>query len=254
MPAPHILIVEDDTTLAELMAISLRREGYTVSIEPRGDRAVALIESARPQLVLLDVMLPGLDGVEVCKRARRSYAGRILMVTAKESDADHVLGLEVGADDYLVKPVPPRILMARVKAHLRRAQQSEGLKIQAGALVIDPATRSAAVGDAPLTLTTSELDLLLYLASHPGQVLTRQDLYLALRGIEHDGVDRSIDLRVSKLRAHIRAAGLTQNIIKTVHGKGYLFAVNPDELDGAGAAGETEPDELELDDPGAPHK
>jgi DNA-binding response OmpR family regulator len=229
MPAPHILIVEDDATLSTLMAAALRKEGYLVSVEQRGDRAVAQIEALHPQLVLLDVMLPGLDGVEVCKRARRSYSGRILMVTAKESDADHILGLEVGADDYLVKPVPPRLLMARVKAHLRRAQQSEGLMIQLGALVIDPATRSAAVGDAPLTLTTSELDLLLYLASHPGQVLTRQEIYLTLRGIEHDGVDRSIDLRVSKLRAHLRAAGITQNIIKTVHGN--LFAVNPEELE-----------------------
>ena len=238
MPAPHILIVEDDATLATLMATALRKEGYLVSVEQRGDRAVAQIDALRPQLVLLDVMLPGLDGVEVCKRARRSYSGRILMVTAKESDADHILGLEVGADDYLVKPVPPRLLMARVKAHLRRAQQSEGLRIQVGALVIDPATRSAAVGGAPLTLTTSELDLLLYLASHPGQVLSRQEIYLTLRGIEHDGVDRSIDLRVSKLRAHLRAAGLTQNIIKTVHGRGYLFAVNPDGLEGGSSEGD----------------
>ncbi len=238
MPAPHILIVEDDATLATLMATALRKEGYLVSVEQRGDRAVAQIDALRPQLVLLDVMLPGLDGVEVCKRARRSYSGRILMVTAKESDADHILGLEVGADDYLVKPVPPRLLMARVKAHLRRAQQSEGLRIQVGALVIDPATRSAAVGGAPLTLTTSELDLLLYLASHPGQVLSRQEIYLTLRGIEHDGVDRSIDLRVSKLRAHLRAAGLTQNIIKTVHGRGYLFAVNPDGLEGGSSDGD----------------
>jgi DNA-binding response OmpR family regulator len=238
---PHILIVEDDAPLAALMAQALTREGYTVTLEPRGDRAVGQIETLRPQLVLLDLMLPGLDGVEVCKRARRSYSGRIIMITAKESDADQILGLEVGADDYIVKPVPPKLLMARVKAHIRRAQQSEGLKIEVEGLTIDPSTRSASVAGKPLELTTSELDLLLYLAARPGQILSRQEIYLALRGIEHDGVDRSIDLRVSKIRSQLRAAGLSLNFIKTVHGKGYLFALNPDDLlDGRS------PDEPEL--------
>jgi len=220
----HILIVEDDQPLAEAMRLVLEKEGYQVMIERRGDRAVSRIEELQPQLVILDWMLPGLEGPEVCRRVRSSYSGRILMLTAKQSDADQILGLEVGADDYVIKPVQSRVLTARVKAHLRRAQLSEGLEIQLGSLHINASERVARVGEQALELTTSEFDLLFYLASHAGQTLTRQELYLALRGIDYDGIDRSIDLRVSKLRAHLKAVGFDPKLIKTVHGKGYHFA------------------------------
>lgn len=227
MSQAQILIVEDDLPLAEAMKLVLSKEGYLVSIEQRGDRAVSRIEELCPQLVILDWMLPGLEGPEVCRRVRSSYTGRILMLTAKESDADQVLGFEVGADDYVVKPIQSRVLIARVRAHLRRAQQSEGLEIQVEGLYINASERIARVKGRPLELTTSEFDLLFYLASHAGQTLSRQELYLALRGIDYDGVDRSIDLRVSKLRAHLKSAGFEHHLIKTVHGKGYHFAINP---------------------------
>ena len=227
MSQAHVLIVEDDLPLAEAMKLVLTKEGYAVSIEQRGDRAVTKIEELCPQLVILDWMLPGLEGPEVCRRVRSAYTGRILMLTAKEGDADQILGLEVGADDYVVKPIQSKVLVARVRAHLRRAQQSEGLEIQVGALYINASERLVRVGEQPIELTTSEFDLLFYLASRSGQTLTRQELYLALRGIDYDGVDRSIDLRVSKLRAHLKSAGFDQQVIKTVHGKGYHFALSP---------------------------
>lgn len=228
MSQAHILIVEDDLPLAEVMGRVLSKAGYTVSIESRGDHALNRVEELRPQLVILDWMLPGLDGIEVCKRLRASYQGRILMLTAKESDADQILGFEVGADDYVVKPIQSRLLLARVQAHLRRAQLSEGLEIRVDNLHIDAAKRIVKVDDKTLELTTSEFDLLFYLASHPGQTLSRQDIYLALRGIDYDGVDRSIDLRISKLRAHLKQAGFERQVIKTVHGRGYHFAVSPE--------------------------
>jgi len=232
MSKAHILIIEDDLPLAEAMRLVLTKEGYDVSIEERGDRAVSRIEDLCPQLVILDWMLPGLDGPEICRRVRSTYTGRILMLTAKEGDADQILGLEVGADDYVVKPVQSRVLVARVRAHLRRAQQSEGLEIQVENLYINASERIVRVDQNMLELTTSEFDLLFHLASHAGQTLSRQELYLALRGIDYDGVDRSIDLRVSKLRAHLKSAGFEYALIKTVHGKGYHFAINPASQDG----------------------
>lgn len=227
MSQAHILIVEDDAPLAEAMKLVLCKEGYEVSIEQRGDRAVSRIEDLCPQLVILDWMLPGLEGPEICKKVRSTYSGRILMLTAKEGDADQVLGLEVGADDYVVKPIQSRVLVARVRAHLRRAQQSEGLEIQVEELYINASERIVRVKDHLLELTTSEFDLLFYLASHAGQTISRQELYMALRGIDYDGVDRSIDLRISKLRAHLKNAGYEHSLIKTVHGKGYHFAISP---------------------------
>jgi DNA-binding response OmpR family regulator len=165
-------------------------------------------------------MLPGADGIEVCKQVRDAYNGYIIMLTAKDSEASQLLGFEVGTDDYVIKPVQPNLLLARVKAHLRHLPTQETAEAP---LVIDNASRTVFVYGKDLKLTTSEFDLLAFLFEHQGETLNRQELYCALRGIDYDGLDRSIDLRVSKLRSHLRSMGLTQEVIKTVHGRGYHF-------------------------------
>ena len=216
----NILVVEDDETLSSLIANALRQEGHSVQTVFRGDEAVEMIINEQPHLVLLDLMLPGLDGIEVCRAVRDSFNGYIIMLTAKSSESSQLLGFEVGADDYLIKPIRPSILKARIKAHLRHLPTSTNA---APPLKIDDTSRSVFVYGSNLKLTTSEFDLLSYLYNHQGETLTRQALYHKLRGIDYDGLDRSIDLRISKLRSHLRSMGLTREVIKTVHGRGYHF-------------------------------
>ncbi|OHX15793.1 DNA-binding response regulator [Chromobacterium amazonense] len=230
--AQHILIVEDDARLAELIAAYLTKHGYLVSLHGRGDTAPAVILDARPDLVVLDVMLPGKEGFDVCRDVRPHYGGRILMMTARDEDVDEILGLELGADDYLAKPVEPRRLLARIRALLRRSgAQSEGGgvvvendSITFGQFRISQATREALLGDEQIELTTAEFDLLWLLATHAGQVLSRDDIMSELRGIGFDGLDRSIDARISRLRRKLGDNPDTPARIKTVRGKGYLFS------------------------------
>ncbi|MBM2885397.1 winged helix-turn-helix domain-containing protein [Chromobacterium amazonense] len=230
--AQHILIVEDDARLAELIAAYLTKHGYQVSLHGRGDTAPAVILDARPDLVVLDVMLPGKEGFDVCRDVRPHYGGRILMMTARDEDVDEILGLELGADDYLAKPVEPRRLLARIRALLRRSgAQSEGGgvvvendSITFGQFRISQATREALLGDEQIELTTAEFDLLWLLATHAGQVLSRDDIMSELRGIGFDGLDRSIDARISRLRRKLGDNPDTPARIKTVRGKGYLFS------------------------------
>ena len=217
----RLLVVEDDEALSALISRFLVQAGYSVEVIHRGDLAVAHIIETQPHLVLLDIMLPGLSGVEVCKQVRDEYSGCIMMLTAKSSEASQLLGFEVGADDYVIKPVQPKVLVARIKAHLRHLSLSSPSTDVP--LKIDDSSRTVFVYGKDLKLTTSEFDLLAYLFEHQGQTLTRQQLYISLRGIDYDGLDRSIDLRVSKLRSHLRAMGLNQEVIKTVHGRGYHF-------------------------------
>jgi DNA-binding response OmpR family regulator len=216
----RLLVVEDDETLSSLISQFLTNAGYQVDVIHRGDEAIPYIIEKQPHLVLLDLMLPGADGIEVCKQVRDAYNGYIIMLTAKDSEASQLLGFEVGADDYVIKPVQPKLLLARVKAHLRHLPTQETVEAP---LVIDNASRTVFVYGKDLKLTTSEFDLLAFLFEHQGETLNRQELYHALRGIDYDGLDRSIDLRVSKLRSHLRSMGLTQEVIKTVHGRGYHF-------------------------------
>ena len=215
-----ILIVEDDEVLADLIARTLRHEQYQVGIVTRGDNAVSMILEQQPHLVLLDLMLPKLDGVEVCRRVRDRFSGKIIMLTARSEDASQLQAFEVGVDDYVVKPILPKLLIARIKAHLRQTLQ---INTHQPPLKIDLSSRTVAVPGRAIRLTTSEFDLLAFLSAHPGKTVTRQELYNELRGIDYDGVDRSIDLRVSKLRTHLRSMGHNQEVIKTVHGRGYHF-------------------------------
>lgn len=229
----RILLVEDDTRLAELTAEYLRKNDLEVGIEGHGDNAAARILSERPDLVILDVMLPGKDGFEVCRAVRSHYAGVILMLTARDEDFDQIFGLELGADDYIAKPVQPRLLLARIKALLRRAPGAAGTaateesglaEMAFGNFHISQATRTTRLGADAIDLTTAEFDLLWLLARHAGNILSRDDLLQELRGIGFDGLDRSIDARISRLRRKLGDDPENPTRIKTVRGKGYLFS------------------------------
>ena len=228
----RILLVEDDERLAELTAEYLKKNDFVVDIEGRGDTAEARILESRPDLVVLDIMLPGQDGFAVCRAVRPKYEGIILMLTARDEDIDQILGLELGADDYITKPVPPRVLLARIKALLRRAGPADDAgeggtaldSLTFGNFSISQQTRSAMLAGEQIDLTTAEFDLLWLLARHAGSILSRDDLLQQLRGIGFDGLDRSIDARISRLRKKLNDDPDNPTRIKTVRGKGYLFS------------------------------
>jgi two-component system response regulator RstA len=220
----HIVVVEDDTRLAEQLADLLRLEGHTVTLVHDGAAAPAVILREDPAVVLLDVGLPGRDGVSVCREVRGDFRGMVAMLTARTDDIDEVVGLEVGADDYIAKPVRGRVLLARVRALLRRAERqapSTGRVIVLGDLSIDPGQRRVRVADTEVHLTDAEFDLLVVLARSPGVVLDRDTLYKETRGIAYDGLDRSIDLRLSRLRKKL--GDHTASRIKSVRGVGYML-------------------------------
>ncbi|WP_108445390.1 winged helix-turn-helix domain-containing protein [Halomonas denitrificans] len=222
----HVLIIEDDERLAELTRDYLEANGFQVTVEADGARGVERILSLQPDLVILDLMLPGEDGLSICRRVRGDYAGPIMMLTARTDDMDQVLGLEMGADDYVPKPVQPRVLLARMRALLRRAEPGaagEETRLTFSDLVIDNATREAWLDGERIDLTSAEFDLLWLLASNAGRVLTREEIFDRLRGIRYDGQDRSIDVRVSRIRPKIGDDPNQPHRIKTVRSKGYLF-------------------------------
>ena len=232
---PNILLVEDDERLAALIKDYLQKQGFVIQIEDRGDTAIERIRTENPGLVILDLMLPGKDGLAVCQSVRSDYQGPILILTAREDDMDQVAGLEMGADDYVKKPVEPRVLLARIRALLRRLEKqheeshpeniSKG-KIEElvfGELCIRKSSHSVFLGDKPVDLTTNEFGLLWYLASNSGEVLSRETLYHQLRGIEYDGLDRSMDVMVSRLRKKLDDDSAAPRRIKTIWGQGYLF-------------------------------
>jgi DNA-binding response OmpR family regulator len=222
----RILLIEDDVPLASLISEYLRGHDFQVEVELRGDRGAQRIVRERPDLVILDVLLPGLNGMDVCRQVREQFAGLILMLTARDDDIDQIIGLELGADDYVKKPVEPRLLLARIRALLRRADQpasSDSKRLTFGAFSIDEAARRVTLNGASVDLTTLEFDLLWTLASAAGTVLTREVIFANLRGIEYDGLDRSIDLCISRLRAKLNDSTNPPTKIKTVRSKGYLF-------------------------------
>ena len=214
--------------LADLTAEYFRQNGFSVTIESRGDRAIARFQAEQPRVVLLDLMLPGTDGLTVCRELREIFDGPILIFTARDSDIDQVIGLEAGADDYVAKPVDPMVLLARTRALLRRADADEQRQpaigdIVLGGLRISEAAQEVWLDGASVQLTTHEFELLRLLARHAGRVLSREDIFRHLRGIEYDGIDRSIDGRISKLRRKLKDNADAPARIKTVWGKGYLL-------------------------------
>ena len=224
---PKILIVEDDERLARLTQEYLIRNGLEVGVEPDGNRAIRRIIAEQPDMVVLDVMLPGADGLTICREVRPHYHQPILMLTARTEDMDQVLGLEMGADDYVAKPVQPRLLLARIRALLRRTDKTPedevAQRIEFDDLVIDNGGRSVTLNGELVDFTSAEYDLLWLLASNAGRILSREDIFERLRGIEYDGQDRSIDVRISRIRPKIGDDPENPKRIKTVRSKGYLF-------------------------------
>ena len=223
-----ILLVEDDRRLADLTAEYFRQNGLSVAVESRGDHAISRFKSVQPRIVLLDLMLPGADGLTICRELREFFAGPILIFTARDSDIDQVIGLEAGADDYVAKPVDPMVLLARTRALLRRAEEDSGSHRQVGEIIlgrlrISETSQEVWLDDTSVPLTTQEFELLHLLAQHAGTILSREDIFQHLRGIDYDGLDRSIDGRVSKLRRKPNDDATTPSRIKTVWGKGYLL-------------------------------
>jgi len=226
---PRLLLVEDDPVTADGLASYLAEHGYQVATEARGDTAPLRIVEQQPDLVLLDLDLPGKDGFQVIHEVRPRYAGPILVITVRGSDLDHVLALEFGADDFIVKPAAPRIVLARVKAALRRAAQGGNTgrgrtDFVFGSLRIDRNARAVHLDGREIAFTTAEFDLLWLLAAHAGEVLARDEIMTHLRGIGHDGMDRSIDMRISRLRKLLKDDGDPPRRIKTVRGRGYLLS------------------------------
>ncbi|MCE2799700.1 MAG: response regulator transcription factor [Planctomycetaceae bacterium] len=227
---PSVLLVEDDRELAEIVRDYLIENGFSVSIEMQGDLAVGRILQERPDLVVLDVNLPGMDGFTVCKSVRDQYQGAIVMLTARIEEIDEVLGLEFGADDYLTKPVRPRVLLARLRTHLRKspAVNSELEDcLSVGGLSVYPSRRHVELRAVPVELTSAEFDLLHFLAQRAGKVVSRAELYESLAGETYDPQDRSIDLRISRLRRKLGDNQSNPTRIKSVRGTGYLLSIEP---------------------------
>lgn len=221
----HIMVVEDDESLAAWIADYLNSHDYQVSVATRGDDALELIRADDPDLVVLDVMLPGLTGLEVCEKAREFYSRPILMLTAQSEEDDEIRGLETGADDFLPKPVKPKVLLARIKVLLRREQSDDPANIiRIGGLYIDPTSRTLTLNNEDIKLSSHEFDLLTILASQAGTPVNRENLISQMRGIEYDGLDRSIDISISRLRKKLGDAASAPERIKTIRGKGYLLA------------------------------
>ena len=226
MNKPLIVVVEDEQAIQDVVAYNLRREGYEVLLAGDGDEGLALIQSKRPGLVILDLMLPGIDGLSICQQLRADAKTRsipLMILSAKEEESDIVIGLSLGADDYLAKPFSPREMLARVKALLRRANSSRQVSddyIQVGPLSIDFARYEAKLGGQPLKLTATEFKLLAELAGHPGRALTREHLLNRAVGDAVVVVDRNIDVHIRSVRKKL---GDHAGMIETVRGLGYRF-------------------------------
>ena len=239
MVMDRIILVEDDEKLSSLVQQYLEKQNFEVEVINRGDLAVEAILSRQPELVILDLMLPGKDGLTICREIRSQYKGNILFLTASEDDMDHVAGVELGADDFIIKPIQPRVLLARIRMLLRRSSskiQPEGLsqikpdqsqrhskELCFGLLHIQPLKRSVTLDGTLISLTTGEFDLLWLLASHAEEILSRDFIYKDLRGIEYDGMDRAMDTKVANLRKKLGDNASLSTRIITVRGQGYLF-------------------------------
>jgi two-component system response regulator RstA len=225
----QVLIVEDDQRLAELTRDYLQSNGLRVTLEGDGACAAERIIAEQPDLVILDLMLPGEDGLSICRKVRDRYDGPILMLTARTDDTDQIQGLDMGADDFVCKPVHPRVLLARIHALLRRSEGPEPeaatnpRRLVFGPLVVDNALREAWLQGNSIELTSAEFDLLWLLVANAGRILSREEIFTALRGFGYDGQDRSIDVRISRIRPKIGDDPIHPRLIKTVRSKGYLF-------------------------------
>ncbi len=234
---PTILLIEDDRRLAALTKEFLEQQEMSVLLEHQGDNALDRIMAEKPDLVILDLSLPGKDGLDICRETRAVSNIPILILTARENQTDEVLGLELGADDYVTKPVEPRVLFARIRALLRRYRSAfkekpvmsagdEPVVLHFGGLTIDNSSYKVILFEKEIKLTTADFEVLWVLASRAGDTVTREEVFEITRGISYDGFDRSIDVRVSRLRKKLNDHPTDPQRIKTIWGKGYLFVKN----------------------------
>ncbi|WP_439830910.1 two-component system response regulator RstA [Aeromonas veronii] len=228
----RILFVEDDPEIGQLISSWLGRHDMDVILETRGDMALARVEAEQPDLVLLDIMLPGQDGMSLCRDLRSRFDGPIVMLTSLDSDMNQILSLELGANDYILKTTPPPVLLARLRVQFRQHQQastqpaatsSVPQQLQFGLLRVDGPGRDVRLDGESIALSTADFDLLWELACHAGQILSREALFRSLRGREYDGQDRSMDVAISRLRRKLGDNPDNPTRIKTVRQKGYLF-------------------------------
>lgn len=239
-----VVFVEDDPEVGRLIAAYLAKHDIDVIVEGRGDQAEAVIFREQPDLVLLDIMLPGKDGMTLCRDLRPHWDGPIVLLTALDSDMNHILSLEMGANDYLLKTTPPAVLLARLRLHLRQNlparpaisdDRNQALiphkAIHFGTLSIDPVNRQVTLANENIILSTADFDLLWELATHAGQIMDRDALLRNLRGVSYDGMDRSVDVAISRLRKKLYDSATEPFRIKTVRNKGYLFAPHAWESD-----------------------
>ncbi len=228
---PRVLIVEDDDQLAALLLEYLGKHGFELERVASGDAGAERILESRPDVVILDLMLPGANGLDVCRRVRDAYSGAILMLTASQSEADHVAGLELGADDFVTKPIDPRVLLARIRTQLRRlgggqtvARDADHGILTVGSLEVDIQSRDVRVDGQLVPLTSMEFDVLAMLAKEAGSVVKREELYATAIGIQYDGFDRGLDVHISRIRRKLEHHGFDPSRLKSVRGVGYLLA------------------------------
>ena len=221
----HILVVEDDAEISRLLTVFLKTEGFEVQVCQRGDQATNVVRQSHPDLLILDILLPGQDGLEVCQQVRSFYQGPILMLTACEDDVSELTAFRSGADDYVRKPIRPDVLLMRIQALLKRSGniQTNSEVYSCGPIKIIPGRREVLLEGEPIELQSGEFDLLELLAQHQGQAISRERCYKSLRGIDYDGTDRSLDMRISSLRKRLGDHS-PQRWIKTVRGTGYMLA------------------------------
>jgi two-component system alkaline phosphatase synthesis response regulator PhoP len=223
-----ILVVDDEAKIVQLARDYLEHAGFAVLAAGDGATAVAVARDRQPDLIVLDLGLPAMDGLDVTRTIRRSLETPIIMLTARGEESDKLIGLELGADDYIVKPFSPKELVARVRAVLRRAEarreREAGSLIRAADLALDPARMSASIGDRPVHLTATEFHLLTALAQQPGRIFTRAQLLDAVRGVAFESYERAIDAHVKNIRRKIEPDPREPRYILTVYGVGYKFA------------------------------
>ncbi|HEU5300274.1 MAG TPA: response regulator transcription factor [bacterium] len=224
----RILVIDDEPHIVELVKYNLAQAGYTVLTAHDGTEAVDRVRDAHPDLIILDIMLPYVDGLEVCRQIRAQFAVPILMLTAKGGELERVVGLEIGADDYVTKPFSPRELVARVRAILRRAGTERGPApsagpLRGGGLVLDPATHEVTLNGRAVDLTAKEFELLRLLLGHPNRVFTRDFLLEHIWGYDYYGSTRTVDMHISRLREKIEDDPAAPTYIVTVRGVGYKF-------------------------------
>ncbi|MCM3270478.1 response regulator transcription factor [Paenibacillus elgii] len=230
MPGEKILIVDDEAEIVELISLYLRKEGYDVLHSGNGAEALAMVREHCPDLVILDILLPEMDGIEVCRQIRKSYNTPILFLSCKSEDMDIILGFSIGGDDYITKPFSPGQLVARVKAHLRRSQLLEQHKedsqyLSFPGLEIDLLSRTVKASGGLVPLSSKEFDLLLHLARSPGKVLPLEQLYKMTWGVDSNGDTRTLLVHISNLRKKIEPNPTDPKYIHTVRGIGYKFNV-----------------------------